>query len=272
MQHTKLNPLPVSRLSICTFSAGLARRPDLFQRTGIGVEISDFAYARNLDEEPRSAIRSDLHALRPYLQGPLGFHAPYRSMDPASPDPAIRAVTAERYRAVISLAREFSADYIVLHANYNPQWATAKNDQYFLDACAEFYAPLIEAAGPTSLLLENMFEDKPERLLPLLEKMAGGLGLLLDSGHLNVYSQVPPVTWVDVCRPWLRALHLNDNTGQMDRHEALGKGTFPLQEFLEAALPQKPLLCVEVKNFEEVKASVAKLVELGAVEAVALEE
>ncbi len=49
-------------------------------------------------------------------------------------------------------------------------------------------------------------------------------GLCLDVGHANTrVSETPPLDWIAPMAPWLRHVHLHNNDGDWDLHDALGR-------------------------------------------------
>ena len=54
-------------------------------------------------------------------------------------------------------------------------------------------------------------------------------------GHANAeLSRTPVMDWVEVCRPYLRHLHLHNNAGGGDLHDPLKRGTIPVEQVLHA--------------------------------------
>ena len=66
------------------------------------------------------------------------------------------------------------------------------------------------------------------------------LGLCLDVGHANAYSDVPVSEWLKRFAPYLRHFHLHNNNGSCDAHAPLDQGSIPMKELLEKALALCP--------------------------------
>lgn len=257
---------------VVTYMAGLGRRTGLFEATGIGVEISDFARAAALDAPDRQELVERIRENLKPVRGPVSLHGPYRSMDPASPDAKIRAVCRDRYLRALEVAHAIGAGRIVLHTGYDPNYRSPAYDEGFVERSAEFYEELLREAGDgVRLTLENMFEGTAGPGVSLVDRLGGRIGLLFDTGHLNVYAKEPPAEWARKAAGRLEYLHLNDNDGQFDRHDAVGTGTFDYTAFF-AAIEHRPTVAVEIKNFEELKASFRRLGELGIVDPAIAEE
>ena len=68
------------------------------------------------------------------------------------------------------------------------------------------------------------------------------LRLCLDVGHANAeLSRTPVMEWVEVCRPYLRHLHLHNNAGGGDLHDPLKRGTIPVEQVLHALAREEHL-------------------------------
>ena len=65
-------------------------------------------------------------------------------------------------------------------------------------------------------------------------------GHCFDIGHWFLFSEVPIDEWLDAMGPYLRHLHLHDNTGKSDAHLPVGEGKIDFPRFF-AALAQRSL-------------------------------
>lgn len=251
---------------IVTYAAGLAKRPDLFARTGFGVEISDYAFGKTLDRPDLPALHATIRAALAEVPGTVAVHGPYRDMNPASPDERIRAICRERYLRAFELSADLRAAHLVLHTGYDPNFRSPGYDAAFVERSAELFTELFTRFpdGP-ALALENMFDPDPGPLAALLPLLGGRAFALLDTGHLNVFSRVPPAAWAERLAGRIGCLHLNDNDGALDRHDAIGRGSFDFKSFFDA-LSDAPALAVEVKNFDEVRSSLEALGALHAID------
>jgi len=78
----------------------------------------------------------------------------------------------------------------------------------------------------------------PEALRDVLEAAGGGIGVLLDTGHLNMAIHAEwcahdsPATFVEALPEPVIEVHLHDNHGESDEHLPPGDGTAPLVETL----------------------------------------
>ena len=91
-------------------------------------------------------------------------------------------------------------------------------------------------------MLENVLEEDPAWLLDIIRSVVNPhLRLCLDVGHVNAYSKVPVMQWLDICGSDIGHFHIHNNDGSWDTHSALNQGNIPIKELLQKA----EILCPE---------------------------
>ena len=239
----------------------------LARKWGLGLELTDFCEARKL-EEPAAmeAARARCSGI-----GSLWLHAPFAELSPCAIDPRVREVVMLRFRQTAQCAEletaltAAQAEYqkaaeaaqaalalgirrIVVHSGYIPlvyfpEWFTARSVEFW----REF---LRDAPDGLCLALENVMEPGPDMLV----QIAAGVddprfGLCLDVGHANTrVSETPPLDWIAPMAPWLRHVHLHNNDGDWDLHDALGQGMIPMPDILAALAEQCPAADYTIEN------------------------
>ena len=205
--------------------------PQLAREHGLGLELTVFSYAPNLEDA------AQLAAAREQMQGISRFwlHAPFAELAPCAIDPMVRQVVLTRFRQTLAVARQLGVTRIVVHGGfqphvYFPEWYVAQSVEFW----KEF---LRETPQDMTLALENVMEPSPEMLVEIVRQVDDPrLGLCLDVGHANTcVSSLPPLRWLAPMAPWLRHLHLHNNEGQDDLHAALGAGSIPMAQLLDEA-------------------------------------
>jgi sugar phosphate isomerase/epimerase len=187
----------------------------------------------------------------------ITVHAPFVDLSPGSTDPAIRAVTRQRFEQLLSLIPLFAPLTVVAHAGYDWQ-----RYEYFrktwMKGSVEFWrwlAERLEREG-SRLMLENVYEHRPEDLLEMFERLRGcAVGLCLDCGHLTAFGRVPLNAWLESLGRLIGQVHLHDNLGQKDDHLPLGRGRIDFAQlfaYLRAQCPTPPLMTLEVHQREDV--------------------
>ena len=204
-----------------------------FLERGINPEIGfDAGALDDLSETECREIARKIHE-RPLS---LTLHAPFVDLSPGSPDPAVRALTRQRFEQLLRVAGLFHPLRIVCHAGYD--W---KRYLYMRERWIEYSLSTWEwmaektASVGAALMLENVYERGPEEMEPLFKTLrVHGVGFCLDTGHQAAFGSTPLVDWVEALGPYLGQLHLHDNFGRRDDHLAVGQGDIDFEELFQA--------------------------------------
>lgn len=65
--------------------------------------------------------------------------------------------------------------------------------------------------------------------------------MCLDVGHVNAYSKMPVMRWLELCASNISPFHIHNNDGSWDTHSSLNQGSIPIKELLQKA----EMLCPE---------------------------
>lgn len=204
---------------------------------------------------------ADIHRLKDKLEHnpSLSFHAPFMDLSPGAVDSGVRAVTMERFGAVLDIAEILKPLSIVLHSGYE-KWKYALNPDIWLEKSLETWRPLNARAEylGVKLAIENIFEDEPSNLKMLMKAMgSGNFGVCFDTGHCNLFSKVPLNVWLESLKEYIVELHLHDNDKGSDQHLPIGEGNFDFKQFfagirgldcvytIEAHSPEEVIRCIE---------------------------
>ena len=199
---------------------------------GLGLEIAEYCTASNMDDlyaQTDALVRNKLRGISRRV-----LHGPFNELFPCAIDPKARALARERYIQAIALARDYGANKVVIHGGYNPRiyypcWYTEQSILFW----REF---LREIPQGMEVCLENVLEEEPGMLIDIVRAVEDPrLRLCLDVGHVNAYSKIPAVEWVERCAPWLSHFHIHNNDGSWDTHSALNQGTLPMEKLLDLA-------------------------------------
>ena len=151
------------------------------------------------------------------------LHGAFIDVNPASGDPAFRALSQQRCRDSCALALVLNIKNVVFHSSAFPFLRGAYLESW-AGACADFYTELADTYG-LSIYLENSMDLDPEPLCALLRETSDPrVQVCLDIGHAH-YAQAPLEQWFDELGEHIGYLHLSDNNGQFDEHLPLGMGT-----------------------------------------------
>ena len=206
------------------------------QTYGFGLEIAEYCTAWNMDEA-FSAVDPSIRKKLDGIPGRL-LHAPYNELFPCAIDKKARALAAERYRQAIALAKRYGAEKVVIHGGYNP-WIYYP--VWYVEQSIRFWSDFLKEDPGVELVLENVLETDPQWLLDIVRGVDDRrLGLCLDVGHVNAYSEIPLREWVKAWQPYLSHFHIHNNDGSRDSHSALDCGSIPMRELLAFAREQCP--------------------------------
>ena len=194
------------------------------------------------------------------------LHGAFLDVTVHSDDPRIRRVSEERVRQSMDTARKLGVRGVVFHtgliANYHsPYYDSAwldRNRSFWTDICAEY--PEIE------VYMENMFDSEPDRLMRLAELMrdTGNFGVCLDAAHARVFGGGID-GWFAALAPYVRHMHVNDNDGRDDLHDAVGDGVIDWAAFDRAVAENNiaPSVLIETSSIEKQRRSLEYMEERG---------
>jgi len=194
---------------------------------------------------------------------PVTIHAPFNDLNPGAGDPRILEVTRARLLQTLEIAERTGARLIVCHPGYE-HWRYAGNIDLWLDASLAFWPEIIERADLVGcdIALENVFDTHYEALHRLLTTLAHPrIGHTFDIGHWFLFSDVPITEWLDAMGPYLKHLHLHDNTGKSDAHLPVGEGKIDFNQFFSELHKHalQPSMTLEAHNPKHLKRSTASV-------------
>lgn len=194
------------------------------------------------------------------------LHAPFFDLAPGAIDPRILSVTREKLSRAFDLIEIFRPESIVCHLGYDDNKHSYKMDDW-LRISADTWRELINIAGRTGtpVMFENTYETEPDIHFNLFEQLAGAdIGFCLDVGHLSAYAGTDWQLWTGKLLPFLRQLHLHDNTGGRDDHIAVGTGCFDFQGLFSFLRQNNlsPLVTLEPHSEQDLWRSLANISEM----------
>lgn len=204
--------------------------PELARQEGLGLELTEFSYAPNLEDPERIALAQE------QMEGLDRFwlHGPFAELAPCAVDPLIRDVAARRFLQTLTLARQLGIRRVVLHGGFQPH---AYFPQWYVEQSVLFWKDLLpKIPVDMTLALENVLEPEPSLLAAIARQVDDPrIRLCLDVGHANLLSdRLPVLSWVRELAPWLVHVHLHNNGGASDAHAPLDQGTVPVPQVLTA--------------------------------------
>lgn len=165
----------------------------------------------------------------------LSIHAPYMDLNPGAVDERIRDVTLYRFEQVMDIAEILKPERVVFHPGFD-RWRYDGHEDIWLKQSIKTWRPMLKRAEAlnTVLAIENVFEERPDTLVSLVESISSShFRLCFDIGHFTVFSKVSLREWCDAVSPYLSELHLHDNHGTKDEHIAIGNGIVDFSALFE---------------------------------------
>ena len=209
----------------------------LAKQYGFGIEIAEFCTPWFLDtdfEKVDPMIREKMTCSNRFV-----LHAPFSELFPCAIDPKVRAVAAERYRQVIQVAQGYGISKIVIHGGYNPRiyfpiWYTEQSVLFWKEFVQEIPEGMV-------FCLENVFEEEPTMLTEIVRQVDNPrIRMCLDVGHVNAYSKIPVMDWLESCIDIVAHFHIHNNDTSRDSHSQLWEGTIPMKDLLSAIKEKCP--------------------------------
>lgn len=226
---------------------------DLFIRHRLNPEIGLDALALE-----RYALSDFRNIATQFMEAGLTvtLHGPFMDLSPGSQDPAVRKLTRYRFEQMLELVPLFQPKSVVCHAGYDKlRYAYGRND--WIETSLEMWSWLgsrLKDEG-SALMLENVYEEGPGDIRILFDNLQGEeVGFCLDTGHQAAFGQRPLADWIKSLGPFLRQIHLHDNSGKADEHLAPGRGTIdfrPLFDFLKTCPKEQPPIITLEPHTEE---------------------
>ena len=207
----------------------IASDAPLFAREyGLGLEIAEYSTAWNMDRrfevtDPR--VKESLKGISRSI-----LHAPVNELFPCAVDEKARELAACRYRQAIDLAEGYGSHKIVIHGGYTPWFY---HPAWYVSQSIAFWKDFLKENPDVNIVLENVLETTPDLIVDILEGVNDSrLRMCFDVGHINAYSYIPILDWLETCAPWIGHIHINNNDGREDQHSGLHEGSVPMKEVL----------------------------------------
>ncbi len=235
----------------------ILKNPQLIERfveVGLGVEL------QITSEVLDSLTLKDFGKLRRLAGGaPVTVHAPFIDLNPGALDSYILKATRDRFFETVTTAKVLNAEVIVFHTGYHPQKVDPFYNSWFERALETFREVAENWKG--KIALENVFDRNPKNLKNFIKNLPENVGVCLDVGHMNLFSEVPVSLWFEVLGSRIYEFHLHDNLGLQDNHFPMGTGTVNYPEVFTQMekLKQEYILNLENKTYEDVLKSLEYL-------------
>ncbi|HEY7534748.1 MAG TPA: TIM barrel protein, partial [Thermodesulfobacteriota bacterium] len=120
------------------------------------------------------------------------LHAPFLDLSSGALDSKILEVTRFRYRQAMDAAEILRPNCVVFHTGFSSHHYLTYSE-YWLRECIETWKEVIDHAEKLEqkVAVENVFDTNPSTLKKITSSIPHPLlGVCLDAGHINVFSEV----------------------------------------------------------------------------------
>ncbi len=220
---------------------------------GIGIEV-------HLDFNVLQKLRlKEFFKLKELSEGkPITVHAPYLDLNPGAVDPYVLEATRKRFEETLVSAKVLEPQVVVFHSGYYP-WKTDPILEQWKNNAVETFKVISERVRKVAV--ENVFDRNPKPIALLLENLPENVGACIDTGHLNMFSEVHWKEWISALKGRIFEIHLHNNSGTSDEHKPFFKGSFDAYAFLEEVLklPELEVINLENKEISDVEVSLKEI-------------
>lgn len=254
----------MSKLYLVPDRRDMERMRALAAEYGCAFEYNDFFLPKVMEDpqKQKEIIENYRMSQKPFPFETDTMHGAFFDVTIHSDDPLIRDASMLRVRQSMEIAKSMGLKGVVFHTGRLAGFRAAGYLQNWRDRNEAFFAELAGRYPAQQIYMENMFDEAPDILAGLAEKMRDvkNFGVCLDYAHAML-SKCPGRAWIEALAPYIRHIHINDNDLQNDLHLAVGAGTLDWQEFdslIREYRVEAPVL-VEVNGYEAQKESLQYL-------------
>ena len=260
--YFKISIVKMNSLAINAVGDELEASAKFCSLESIGIEVTDFAFPKNLDGELNEIIDRHIEAVTGI--SPVISHGPFFDLNVISPDPAIVEICRKRHLVSLGAAHRIGASIYVAHTNYNPNIKNPWYRKKFVPRTIDFWLPFADMAGRLNMkiCLENLWEPGPEMQAEIIVKADHpNLRASFDNGHALIFSEIPAKRWIEILGRSLLHCHLHDNGGEVDEHKSIGDGKENWPELLNAIDTWSPeaIIVAESDRLDRNKISIERL-------------
>src|SRR6056297_96500 len=222
------------------------------KKNNFGFEIEAFTKPKIFYE--KSKLNREINIYKKELSGINNFyslHGPFYGMKSHYLDKDLLTVVEKRIRQSLNVSTEVGAELIVFHTGINPIITSDGYSELVIERQAKFWNKIVNEYENINICVENMWEQDTKLFEMLFDRVnSNNFKLCLDIGHLNVFSKVPLKKWFDILKNEIIHLHIADNYGKKDEHNALGDGNIDWDKVFNLIdeLDNDPTILIEVDN------------------------
>lgn len=240
----------------------------LAKKYNLGFEYNDFYWPAVLDDT--KVLNKIISEYKEYdLPEYTTIHGAFFDVIPFSVDERIREISKLRIEQSILAAKSIGAKAVVFHTNYEPYLNSESYVNSWIDTNREYWSSVLEANSDINIYLENMFDTSPDIMVRLSEYLCkyDNYGVCFDYAHASL-SKVEPEVWARELGKYIKHVHINDNDGISDLHQAWGEGVLNRDSFYKCCRKyfNDATVLIEVSQMESKMASLEVLKKEGIIQ------
>ena len=221
------------KLHIATFSDDAI---DVIRENKIGIELNEMCISEMLDRENfENTVNFMKEQIKNSEAEDIIAHGPFTEIIPSAIDHRIREAGIARLNEAYRGCVRVGVNKMVVHTGYMPP---LYQKGWHNDCSVKFWKTFMEDKPEDfHICIENVLEDEPFMMKELVERLDDPrISLCLDIGHANWSGrgEFPVKDWIKVLGHDLGHLHLHNNYGDQDEHNAIDKGSMNMEEIMEA--------------------------------------
>lgn len=223
---------------------------EIANQNNANIEICKFAESRVLDGDLDAFIDKYKKNFEKF-NGQLSLHGVFYDLNVVSKDTRVKELSRYRFQQSFKVAKALDIKTIVFHSGYNGLVKSVAYHNKFINDQIEFWKEFIkqfEDANKT-VVIENTYEPTPDVILNILKNVnSKALKACIDTGHVNINSDLTVFDWIIKMKDYLHHMHLHNNYGQYDEHNSLLKGSIDFKEVVKFLMDNKinPNLSLEI--------------------------
>ncbi len=231
-----------------------------------GFEYNEFFLPQILDDEGKVKEIIAAYKAMERDRSEDTLHGVFLDICVNSDDPLIFKASDYRIHQSMDIAAELGVKAVIFHTNHIPTFRLESYRKGWLDRNEAYWRKLLAEYPRLMVYMENMFDDDPELLRLLADRMKDEprFGVCFDLAHAFLSNTSIP-EWIHALAPYTKHLHINDNDKIQDTHRPVGSMQLPWElydKYMEELPEEKrPTVLIEVRGYEDLEASVAYMTE-----------
>ena len=157
-----------------------------------------------------------------------------------------------RFEYAYNILPKLNCKNMILHNGYVSETSLPEN--WIKNAGTFWKNYLKNKDNGTNFYIENYMETSPDIILDLINDVnKNNFKMCLDTGHVNIFSDIKITEWIEKANKNIGFVHLHNNGGKKDDHNALNNGTINMLDVCKTLEQYSPdaIWALETTYLEE---------------------